>query len=754
RLSLIAAADDLYGVSSTESQTVALAFDQVGILDTTPPAILPSEELPPVKGEEWIAFVAADSTVAFIKEDLSDGFNIPNHKVRIGAGGIASLISLTRDGRRLCFINDKGNPVLCYTGDISRGEYRIDEPDFGLPEYVKMTNASLCPDGRTIAFVTNGGPYDPYIHFLIPDAPLIHYPINLQNTSIALTGAPSYTIDVLDWAPDGKVLTYDAAFLNITPDDTSLIWDISQLIVETGKAYRTIAPVGYGRALGNPEFGSNSPFLTAYNLISADFDTVDIYLQDIQQGINRRIIRNGFRPSFSRLDNKLVFQSFNNVLWTYSLDVFNPGFNNLGISGQNPEYFTILHEAPIAIADTVQEVTAASANLYAILAPNGAPTTVTFEYGDTPMLGMSIQAAQNPVLGTSPFQVSAPLSGLEAGQEYFYRVKATNSEGESMGDIRSFVTLASTSHFTAIRATSDSMMVYFLPGVVPYIALENMQNGDEIAVISPEGICVGNLVWESDSQSPRVIKVWHDDPGTTEKDGMLDGEIMNYRIWDHLTSTEYLAVANYSLGSNIYKKNDVAIVESMYTTEVIPVEFCAFEAVIAKLKIILKWMTATETNNLGFSVEKKSSLHVWEEIGFVPGCGTTLTPQVYSFVDPKPQIGTNEYRLKQIDTDGSYSYTASVVASFSVPISFQLEQNYPNPFNARTKINFALPEDSDVKLSLYDMKGNLVKAIAEQPYSAGFHCVECNLSNLASGVYVYKLESLQYIAAKKLLLVK
>jgi photosystem II stability/assembly factor-like uncharacterized protein len=88
------------------------------------------------------------------------------------------------------------------------------------------------------------------------------------------------------------------------------------------------------------------------------------------------------------------------------------------------------------------------------------------------------------------------------------------------------------------------------------------------------------------------------------------------------------------------------------------------------------------------------------------------------------------------------------------PQEIFLDQNYPNPFNPSTTIKFGLPKSSEVRLTVYDILGREVSVLANDRRDAGAHEVKFDGSNLASGVYFYRLQAGNYIATKKLLLMK
>ncbi len=189
-------------------------------------------------------------------------------------------------------------------------------------------------------------------------------------------------------------------------------------------------------------------------------------------------------------------------------------------------------------------------------------------------------------------------------------------------------------------------------------------------------------------------------------------------------------------------------------TGALPVELTSFNAIARGNRVELAWKTATEVNNYGFEIQTASGKnHNWEKIGFVEGHGTTNVPQNYSFTD-KPGSGTYQYRLKQIDRDGKFEYSSIVEADLSAPVTFGLEQNYPNPFNPTTTIRYGLPQQANVRLTVYDVIGREVATLVNETKEAGNYEVTFAASQLVSGVYFYKLSTGSYTSLKKLMLMK
>lgn len=178
-----------------------------------------------------------------------------------------------------------------------------------------------------------------------------------------------------------------------------------------------------------------------------------------------------------------------------------------------------------------------------------------------------------------------------------------------------------------------------------------------------------------------------------------------------------------------------------YTGPLTPVELSGFNAVVNNGSVNLKWETATETNNKEFIVERKSSVSSeWVNLGNIEGKGTTTEKQNYSFNDYEPAAGINYYRLKQIDFDGTFSYS-QIVEVEMLPTRFSVEQNYPNPFNPSTKIRFSLPEESNVKLTIYNNLGQVVNRAVNESFNAGSNVVELNATSLSSGIYFYEINA-------------
>jgi len=211
-------------------------------------------------------------------------------------------------------------------------------------------------------------------------------------------------------------------------------------------------------------------------------------------------------------------------------------------------------------------------------------------------------------------------------------------------------------------------------------------------------------------------------------------------------------------GSGIYAQN-INADGTLGSGNSVPVELVSFSSAINEKGVLLGWITATETNNSGFSVERKSANSEWQAIGFVNGAGTTSSSTMYSYLDPNPVPGKNLYRLKQMDYNGNFTYYGEIETIIANPGVFALYQNYPNPFNPSTEISFDLVASSKVELKVYDMLGQQVALLINGVLQAGTHSCNFKADNLSSGIYFYSIlvkgvDGTHYTAVRKMILEK
>jgi len=204
--------------------------------------------------------------------------------------------------------------------------------------------------------------------------------------------------------------------------------------------------------------------------------------------------------------------------------------------------------------------------------------------------------------------------------------------------------------------------------------------------------------------------------------------------------------------------NDLAYDEREVTNEgSLPVELTSFEASADGRDINLTWETATESENAGFSIERASLTGVYEEVAFVEGNGTTSEASSYQYVLNDVEFGVFKFRLKQVDFDGTSSYSSEVDVTVDIPDDIVLDPAYPNPFNPATNIRFAVKERQEVTLQLFDLQGRLVRTLYQGQMESGvMQNFRIDGSDLSSGTYLvqFRGSELKQTVTQKILLTK
>ncbi len=190
----------------------------------------------------------------------------------------------------------------------------------------------------------------------------------------------------------------------------------------------------------------------------------------------------------------------------------------------------------------------------------------------------------------------------------------------------------------------------------------------------------------------------------------------------------------------------------------LPVEMVSFNAVSRDrswgYEVMLDWKTASESNNLGFEIQRSLDAKTFEQIGFIAGAGSSATLQAYSFVDKDVTSGKYYYRLKQTDTDGTVTLSDMQEVTLAAPERYELGQNYPNPFNPATEIMFKVKEAGRVQVTVYDILGRQVSQLVDAKLNAGIHKVSFDGRALPSGMYLYVMKTAGYHEVKKMALIK
>jgi hypothetical protein len=189
----------------------------------------------------------------------------------------------------------------------------------------------------------------------------------------------------------------------------------------------------------------------------------------------------------------------------------------------------------------------------------------------------------------------------------------------------------------------------------------------------------------------------------------------------------------------------------------LPVELARFEAARSESGIVLSWKTASEAANAGFAVQRSHGGSAgWTRVGFVDGAGTTSRPQSYRFTDADLPFEADSlrYRLRQVDADGSANVSRAITVERGEPAEVKLLGTAPNPVRSRARVRYAVPEDREVRLQVYDVLGRRVETVAGADAEAGRNEVQLSVEGLSSGVYVLRLEAGEAVRTQRLTVVQ
>ena len=169
----------------------------------------------------------------------------------------------------------------------------------------------------------------------------------------------------------------------------------------------------------------------------------------------------------------------------------------------------------------------------------------------------------------------------------------------------------------------------------------------------------------------------------------------------------------------------------------LPVTWLSVEAIPKESEVEVVWETVDEYNTSHFEIERMDEDWVFQAIGQVEAAGNSGTIQRYIFTDKHPMEGSSIYRIRQFDTDGSFTYSKIVQVMWEGTGSYEIR---PNPVLAGQPLNVLFPTEirNGTKLSLYDMLGHKV---GEWSLEAGLKNFPIPISNIQAGSYIFHLTS-------------
>lgn len=355
------------------------------------------------------------------------------------------------------------------------------------------------------------------------------------------------------------------------------------------------------------------------------------------------------------------------------------------------------------------------------------------------------------------------------GNDYFFDIylKTTGANPLYLGN-SDFVLTFNASDFISPTITSEGTS----PGFCTFVPTD--QNGNNI--LFTRDAYFNNTSVEIMNTSELLINLNGPTPSTQTNFDTRVARIDNTALTHRLGRFKVSGISNTSGFMNLqWKTSGAGVTTQVFTLEPVspwnstqavvnaldpnnwplPVELTSFTAVAIQNNVTLKWQTSTETNNYGFNIERKVRDGTWASIAFIEGYGYSISQREYTYIDKDLFGGGSQlyYRLKQIDNDGSISYSDEVELTV-IPDRFELFQNFPNPFNPSTTIRFTLPEAAQIKIIIFNLLGELVETIVDRQYEAGYYNIVYNASELTSGIYIYRIQANRYVETRKMILLR
>ncbi len=199
----------------------------------------------------------------------------------------------------------------------------------------------------------------------------------------------------------------------------------------------------------------------------------------------------------------------------------------------------------------------------------------------------------------------------------------------------------------------------------------------------------------------------------------------------------------------------------------LPVDLAKFSARCKGRSVLLEWTTESETDNLGFIIERKTDDSDWMTIASylthdaLQGQGNTSSASEYAFtdLDVEPKT-TYDYRLSDVSIKGKVNIYASLsVTVDAAPEKSTMENAYPNPFNPQTFIAYHLSDNVEVNITVFNLLGRQIKTLYTGQQLAGsyhvyWNAMDKNGSKVPSGSYFIRMQTDNYVQVQKVLLMK
>lgn len=247
---------------------------------------------------------------------------------------------------------------------------------------------------------------------------------------------------------------------------------------------------------------------------------------------------------------------------------------------------------------------------------------------------------------------------------------------------------------------------------------------------------------QKDGDSPKtesLIETWDEDRGQWL---YSDRSETDFTIYDGVQKIKRTHSQTWTSGTSEW----VNTTRSSYSyTDVIPVELASFQAFRSGESVLIRWQTASETGNAGFEVRRKAKQSGWKQVGYVESKaegGTTTEAKSYQYTVEDLPVGIHQFRLKQVDVDGSSRVHGPVSVDVQMQEALKLTTPAPNPVSSTASLSFAVKKQARATVAVYDLLGRKTRALFDGSPTAGESTrLQFDASGLPSGSYIIRLRA-------------
>lgn len=332
-----------------------------------------------------------------------------------------------------------------------------------------------------------------------------------------------------------------------------------------------------------------------------------------------------------------------------------------------------------------------------------------------------------------PDQTTENLGNLNVSDTQFWLVSHEGSSGN-------------------ISAQTDA--VALTANILLDLATADVGRVDEIGVSIPQTLLL--LVRNNE---PGQANEWGQEPVTNTSTDINNVLFLSVEIFGSTSDASNL-INLYAMGGN--------------ADNPLPVQLASFTATADEGKVTLRWVTASEFQNLGFNVYRSRTPdgNFTKLNGqLIPGLGTSGLGRAYQWVDDTATDGDVYYYLEDVSlngqTDQSDVFPVTPKGQPTIllaPKATRLFQNYPNAFNPETWIPFQLDKAADVFIQIYDIQGRLIRTLTLGQKPAGYYLDRQGAAywdgrnqlgeRVVSGTYLYRFQAGDFVSLKKMVLLK